>query len=207
MEDTYLPQNVQKNIAECLEPVKKSCTIRIQQNAGCVEGEHSRYRITDRCSYCGKRYVPGQIFFYLKKGGDKHLFEKWMLKKIKKDCINDNYTIKHNNSTYTRSFYSSITKFKDFFNDKKMWVGKTELFSWENEEFECKYTLEGLHFSLFRDFLYNLPCLDEFYDSFHFRWERTIDSSSSYTEIFIEENTKNPLCLVNKTFYKYCKKT
>ena len=52
------------------------------------------------------------------------------------------------------------------FNDKKMWLGKTELFSWENEEFECKYTLEGLYFSLFRDFVYNLPCLDEFYDSF-----------------------------------------
>ena len=207
MDIIILPELVQKNIAEFLEPVKKSCTIRIQQNAGCVQGEHSTYRITDSCSYCSKRYVPGQIFFYLKKGGDKYLFEKW-INKIKKDCINDNYTIKHNSDTYLRSFYLSTSpKFKDLFNNKKLWVGKTELFSWENEEFECKYTLEGLHFSLFRHFVYNLPCLDEFYDSFHFRWERTIDSSSSYIDVFIEENTKNPLCLTNTIFNKYCKNT
>jgi len=207
MEHTYLPQNVQKNIAEFLEPVKKSCSIRIQQNAGCIEAGHSRYRVYDNCSYCSKRYVPGQVFFYLKKGGDKDLFEKWMVK-IKKDCVNDNRIIKYNNNTYLRDLYlSTQPKFKDLFNDKKMWIGKTELFSWENEDFDCKYTLEGLHFSLFRDFVYNLPCLDEFDDSFHFSWEKTIDSSSSYTDIFIEENTKNPLCLTNVIFNKYCKKT
>ena len=128
--------------------------------------------------------------------------------KIKKDCVNDNRIVKHNIGTYLRSFYlSTAPKFKDLFNEKKMWVGKTELFSWENEEFECKYTLEGLHFSLFRHFVYNLPCLDEFHDSFHFSWEKTIDSSSSYTDIFVEENTKNSLCLTNTIFNKYCKKT
>jgi hypothetical protein len=207
MNSIVLPELVQKNIAEFLEPIKKSCTIRIQQNAGCIKGEHSTYRITDRCSYCSKRYVPGQIFFYLKKGGDKHLFEKW-INKIKKDCINDNYNIKHNSDGYFRSFYlSTQPKFKDLFNEKKMWLGKTELFSWENEDFECKYTLEGLHFSLFRDFVYNLSCLDEIYDSYHFRWERTIDSASIYTDVFIEENIKNPLYSVNKIFNKYCKKT
>ena len=207
MNNIDLPELVQKNIAEFLEPVKKSCTIRIQQNAGCIEAGHSRYRVTDNCLYCSKRYVPGQIFFYLKKGGDKDLFEKWMVK-IKKDCVNDNRIIKCNNNTYLRDLYlNEETKFKDLFNDKKMWIGKTELFSWENEDFDCKYTLEGLHFSVFRHFVYNLPCLDEFYDSFHFSWEKTIDSSSSYTDIFIEENTKNPLCLTNTIFNRYCKKT
>ena len=128
--------------------------------------------------------------------------------KIKKDCVNDNRIIKYNNNTYLRDLYlNEETKFKDLFNDKKMWIGKTELFSWENEDFNCKYTLEGLHFSLFRDFVYNLPCLDEFDDSFHFSWEQTIDSSSSYTDICIEYNKKNPLCLTNKIFNKYCKKT
>ena len=38
MYNIVFPELVQKNIAEFLEPVKKSCTIRIQQNAGCVEG-------------------------------------------------------------------------------------------------------------------------------------------------------------------------
>ena len=91
--------------------------------------------------------------------------------KIKKDCVNDNRVIKYNNNTYLRDFYlNTEPKFKDLFNNKKLWVGKTELFSWENEDFDCKYTLEGLHFSLFRDFVYNLPCLDEFYDSFHFHY-------------------------------------
>ncbi len=207
MNNIVLPELVQKNIAEFLQPVNKSCTIRIQQNAGCIKGEHSTYRITDRCSYCSKRYVPGQIFFYLKKGGDKYLFEKWMVK-IKKDCINDGYAIKHNDDVYFRNFYlNTEPKFKDLFNNKKLWVGKSELFSWENEDFDCKYTLEGLHFSLFRDFVYNLPCLDEIYGCFHFRWERTIDSASIYTDIFIEENTKNPLCLTNTIFNQYCKKT
>ena len=46
MNSIILPELVQKNIAEFLEPVKKSCTIRIQQNAGCIKGEHSTYRIT-----------------------------------------------------------------------------------------------------------------------------------------------------------------
>ena len=78
MNNIILPELVQKNISEFLEPINKSCTIRIQQNAGCVKGEHSVYRINDRCSYCSKRYLPGQIFFYLTKGGDKHLFEKWL---------------------------------------------------------------------------------------------------------------------------------
>ena len=207
MNSIILPELVQKNIAEFLEPVKKSCIIRIQQNAGCIKGEHNTYRVTDNCLYCSKRYVPGQIFFYLKKGGDKHLFEKWMVK-IKKDCINDDYVIKHNSDVYFRNFYlNTEPKFKDLFNDKKLWVGKTELFSWENEDFDCKYTLEGLHFSVFRHFVYNLPCLDEIYGCFHFRWERTIDSASIYTDIFIEENTKNPLCLTNTIFNQYCKKT
>ena len=202
-----LPELVQSKIAEFLEPIKKSCTIRIQQNAGCIKGEHSTFRITDRCSYCSKRYSPGQIFFYLKKGGNKQLFEHWMIK-LMKDCINDDYTIKHNSDGYFRNFHlQTDPKFKDLFNDKKLWVGKTELFSWEKEEFVCKYTLEGLHFSLFRDFVYNLPCLDDIYSSFNFHWERTIDSASIYTDVFIEENKRNPLCSVNKIFNQYCKKT
>jgi len=207
MDNFFLPDIIQKNIAEFLEPKYRTCTIRIQQNTGCIKTEHSVYRINDNCPYCSKRYLPGQIFFYLKKGGDKYLFEKWMIK-IKKDCVNDNRFVRYNSDVYLRDLYlNEETKFKYFFNDKKLWVGKTELFSWENEKYERKYTLEGLKFSLFKDFVYNLPCLDKFDGSFYFSWERTIDSSSSYTEIFIEENTKNPLCLVNKTFYKYCKKT
>ena len=146
-------------------------------------GEHGR--MNTKCPYCSKRYSPGQIFFYLKKGGDKDLFEKW-ISKIKKDCTNDNNL-----------------RFRYFFNDNKLWVGKTELFSWENEYYESKYTLEGLHFSLFRSFVDTIYCLSTICDSFDFYWERTVDSSSAYTDIFIQENTKNPLCLVNKIFLKY----
>jgi hypothetical protein len=201
--NSSLPELVQKNIAGFLQPINRSCTIRIQQNAGCMKGEHS---ITNNCLYCSKKYSPGQIFFYLKKGGDRKEFEKWMVK-IKKDCINDNRIIKYNSDIYLRDLYlSEETRFKDLFNDKKLWVEKTELFSWENENFEYKYTLEGLKFSLFIDFVYNLPCLNKIYDSFNFSWEKTINSSSIYTDIYLEKYTKNPLCLVNKIFYRYCKK-
>ena len=178
-----LPELVQKNIAGFLQPINRNCTIRIQQNAGCMKGEHES--IDNNCIYCSKRYSPGQIFFYLKKGGDKDLFEKW-ISKIKKDCTNDNNL-----------------KFRYFFNDKKSWVGKTDLYSWENIHYESKYTLEGLHFSLFRNFINNIHCLSTVCDSFDFYYEGTICSSSAYTEISLQENTKNPLCLVNKIFLKY----
>lgn len=181
--NSSLPELVQKIIAGFLQPINRSCVIRIQQNAGCIRGKHERMNTI--CPYCSKRYSPGQIFFYLKKGGDKDLFEKW-ISKIKKNCMNDDKL-----------------RLIDFFNDNKSWLGKTELYSRENEHYESKYTLEGLHFGLFRSFVNNINCLKEFYGSYDFDWERTIDSSSSYTEIFIEENTKNPLCLVNKIFLKY----
>jgi len=193
--NSSLPELVQKTIAGFLQPINRSCIIRIQQNAGCMKGEH----INKNCPHCSKRYSPGQIFFYLKKGGDKDLFEKW-ISKIKKNCMNDDSLIL--NKELLRLTNSNLT-FKYFFNGHKSWLGKTELYSRENEHYESKYTLEGLHFGLFRSFVNNIDCLKEFYGSYEFDWERTIDSSSSYTEIFIEENTKNPLCLVNKIFLKY----
>ena len=127
--------------------------------------------------------------------------------KIKKDCVNDNRFVRYNSDVYLRDLYlNEETKFKYFFNDKKLWVGKTELFSWENEKYERKYTLEGLKFSLFKDFVYNLPCLDKFDGSFILVGKELeilrLPILKSY-----RRNTKNPLCLVNKTFYKYCKKT
>ena len=209
MYNIVFPELVQKNIAEFLEPVKKSCTIRIQQNAGCIKGEHSSYTISDNCIYCSKRYNPGQIFFYLLKGGNKQLFKHW-INKIKKDCMNDEYIIRHSHNGWVSNYsqYSKVyPKFKDLFNSKKLWVGKRKLFSWEKENYESKYILEGLHFSLFRDFVYNLPCLNSIIRSFHFHFQRTIESSSLYTDIFLQENKKNSLCSINKIFNKYCKYT
>ena len=34
-----LPELVQKNIAGFLQPINRNCTIRIQQNAGCMKGD------------------------------------------------------------------------------------------------------------------------------------------------------------------------
>ena len=96
----YLPDNVHKKISEFLQPTIYKCYIRLQQNGGCPNGIHE-YIIEKECENCKNIYNNPKTFIYLKKGGNKKLFNKYI--KIIKAKIKYNYfQLKGNYSHWSR---------------------------------------------------------------------------------------------------------
>ena len=205
MEHKYLPQNVQKNIAEFLQPLKKSCSIRIQQNAGCPSGTHHR---NEKCENCANCTISNTVYILLKKGGDRKLFEKYV-SLIKKDFDNTEGICKNNYSNWYG--YDSLGppwKIKDLFNNSRKWIGLTKLCEWEQKDFECKYVFRGLHYAFFRFLLDEFECFNNYIPDYNvsqtnLNYIQTVKSTSLYVDVFYEEYKKNPLCLVNTIFLKY----
>lgn len=205
MEHTYLPHNVQKNIAEFLKPIHKSCHIRIQQNAGCPHGTHHRTEICDNC----RNYTNSNtVSILLKKGGDRKAFEKYV-SLIKKDFDNKEGICKNNyNDWHGYDSLGPPWKIKHLFDGSRKWNGLTKLCKWEQKDFECKYVFTGLHYAFFRFLLDEFEHFNKYIPNYNVSrpnldYTQTVISSSLYVDVFYEEYKKNPLCLVNKIFFKY----
>lgn len=191
--NVYLPDNAHKVIAGFLQANKIKADIVIYQYAGCKINIHPR---NNNCMLCNSTYNPTKIFIFLKKGGNKWLFQDY-INKISRIILNNNHILTQDysnwsgNHTIMGDIFGQGTNCNITYDDK----------FYRTLDYDKKYIIKGVSFALFTKFVKEIE-IDNFLISDR-NCESTIKSTSFYYKIKGVKFTKNKLRLINKIYEKY----
>ena len=190
-----LPDNVHKIIAEYLQPIEFQGTIVIYKYTGCKIKEHD-YTIS--CDKCENAYNPSKIFIYSKKKSNPILMNYYINQL--KTKLYSNCKLKYSYNKWSPYiFYKINDLFIQGYNSPN--IHQSTLSKNEKKEYDTKYIIYGVITSLFNNFVRELDI-----DNFKIKNignENTVYSISRYYEIEGKKSFKNPLCVLNKLYYKY----
>ena len=197
----YLPDNINRIIAEFLPAKTIKADIIIYQYSGCKKNIHPR---NNDCMLCKSIYNPTKIFIFLKKGGNKKLFQEY-ISKISEIILDPNHILTQD---YSRWSGNNIIM-SDIFGQGTESVGNIAIDdtfhqSDTNKELQLyqeKYMIKGVYFALFNNFVKELK-IDGFYISKHY-YNQTNRSTSWYYEIKGIKSRKNKLRVINKIYERY----
>tara|TARA_B100001093_G_scaffold111548_1_gene103941 strand:- start:233 stop:847 length:615 start_codon:yes stop_codon:yes gene_type:complete len=190
-----LPNNVHKTIAEYLQPIELEAMIVIYKYTGCKMKEH-HYKTP--CEKCDNVYNPSKIFIYSKKNSNP-ILTKYYINKLKTKLYS-NCNLKY---PCTKWLPHIFYKMNDLFvqGETNPNIQQDILSKDEKKEYDTKYIIYGVITSLFNNFVKELDI-----DNFKIKNigdEKTVYSISRYYEIEGKKSFKNPLCVLNKLYYKY----
>jgi hypothetical protein len=197
----YLPDNINRIIAEFLPAKTIKTNIIIYQYSGCEKNIHS---YNEKCYLCKSVYNPTKIFLYLKKDGNKKLFQEY-INKISEIILDPNHILTQD---YSRWSGNNIIM-SDIFGQGTDSVGNIAIddtfhqtgTNKELQLYQEKYVIKGVHFALFNNFVKELK-IDGFYSSKPY-YNQTNRSTSWYYEIKGIKSRKNKLRVINKIYEKY----
>ncbi len=189
----YLPDNVHKIIAGFLPSNIIKADIVIYQYSGCKNNSHPR---NNNCMLCQWTYTPTKIFIFLKKGGNKILFQEY-INKISKIILNNNHILTQDYSYWLGNYIIMEDLFCQGVNCNITYDHNFH----QTLDYDEKYIIKGLAFALFTRFVKEIE-IDNFPISFR-NHEKTINSSSLYYNIKGIKSTKNKLRIINKVYEKY----